>query len=150
MNMMQGGAQLVVARFLDGRTLKGTTRDFGPNKPQFHLFPWGEESDKPLDIVIGALKAVFFVKSYEGNSAYDEDNSFEKAQGQGRKLVVHFKDGETIAGFTMGYSPKNQGFFLIPADSESNNARIYIVNVAVNKVVPFTGAAPANRAASGS
>jgi hypothetical protein len=150
MNMMQGGAQPVVARFLDGRTLKGTTRDFGPNKPKFHLFPWGEEVDKPLDIVIGSLKAVFFVKSYEGDSEHNEDNSFERAKGQGRKLVVHFKDGETIAGFTMGYNPSNQGFFLIPSDPDSNNARIYVVNAAVNKVEPFTGVAPADRAASGS
>ncbi len=149
MTMIQGGAQPVVARFLDGRTLKGTTRDFGPNKEQFHLFPWGEEVDKPLDIVVGALKAVFFVKSYEGNKDHVEDNSFDSARGQGRKLVVHFKDGETIAGFTMGYNPKNQGFFLIPADPDSNNTRIYIVNAAVAKVEPYTGAAPADRAASG-
>jgi hypothetical protein len=147
--MMQGGAQPVVVRFLDGRTLKGTTRDFGPMKPKFHLFPWGEESDKPLDIIIGSLKAVFFVKSYEGNSEHNEDNSFENAKGQGRKLVVHFKDGETIAGFTMGYNPSNQGFFLIPADPDSNNARIYIVNAAVKKVEPFTGAAPVEKAAGG-
>jgi hypothetical protein len=146
--MIQSGAQPVVARFLDGRTLKGTTRDFGPNKPKFHLFPWGKEADKPLDIVIGALKAVFFVKSFDGNSEHNEDNSFESAKGQGRQLVVQFKDGELIAGFTMGYNPRNQGFFLIPADPDSNNARIYIVNAAVNKVEPFSGMAPTDRAAS--
>ena len=150
MTMMHGGAQPVVARFLDGRTIKGTTRDFGPNKAQFHLFPWGEESDKPLDIVVGALKALFFVRSFEGNKDHVEDNSFETAKGQGRKLVVHFRDGETIAGYTMGYNPANQGFFLIPADPDSNNTRIYVVNAAVNKAVPFTGVAPMDRAASGS
>ena len=44
--MIHSGAQPVVARFQDGRTLKGTTRDFGPNKQRFHLFPWGKEDDQ--------------------------------------------------------------------------------------------------------
>ncbi len=132
------GGQPVVARFMDGRIIKGTTRDFAPNKPLFHLFPWGEETDKALDIPIGALKAVFFVKSYEGDKNYVDDNSFANAKGQGRKLVVTFKDGELLAGFTMGYNPNNQGFFMIPADQKSNNARVYVVNASVKKVEPET------------
>ncbi len=149
MAMMQSGAQPVVARFLDGRTIKGTTRDFGPNKDLFHLFPWGEEGDQALDIIIGALKAIFFVKSYEGNSKHVEDNSFGSAKGQGRRILVHFKDGEVLGGFTMGYNPKSQGFFLTPADPDSNNIRAYIVNAAVNKVETVTGVPTAGQAATG-
>ena len=58
---------MVVARFLDGRVIKGTTQDFAPLKTRFHLFPWGDEVAKPLDIPTGALKALFFVKSYDGD-----------------------------------------------------------------------------------
>ena len=148
MTSMQGGAQPVVVRFMDGRILKGTTRDFAPNKPNFHLFPWGEEGDKALDIIVGALKAIFFVKNYEGDKGHVLDNSFASAKGQGRKIIVTFKDGEVVAGFTMGYNPKNQGFFLIPADPDCNNSRAYVVNLAVSKVEPATGAAPAGSAAS--
>ena len=148
MTMMQGGAQPVVVRFMDGRILKGTTRDFAPNKPNFHLFPWGEEGDKALDIVVGSLKAIFFVKSYEGDKQHVTDNSFAKARGQGRKIMVTFQDDEVLAGFTMGYNPKSQGFFLIPADPDCNNSRVYIVNSAINKVEPSTGAAPAGLASS--
>jgi hypothetical protein len=132
------GGQAVVVRFVDGRILKGTTRDFAPNKPVFHLFPWGEETDKALEIPVGALKAVFFVKSYEGDKNHAAGNSFAEAKGQGRKLVVTFKDGEVVAGFTMGYNPENQGFFMVPADGNSNNARVYVVNGAVLKVGPAT------------
>jgi hypothetical protein len=131
---------------MDGRILKGTTRDFAPNKPKFHLFPWGEEGDKALDIVVGGLKAVFFVKSYEGDKEHVLDNSFTKAKGQGRKLLVTFMDGEVLAGFTMGYNPKSQGFFLIPADPDCNNSRVYVINAAVTKVEPATGAVPAGNA----
>lgn len=133
--------QLVVARFVDGRLLKGTTRDFGPNKPKFHLFPWGEETDKPLDIPVGALKALFFVKSYDGDSDFVPAQSFDDARGQGRKVVVTFKDGEVMAGFTMGYNPKSQGFFLIPVDPGGNNARVFAVNAAVRKVENAVGEA---------
>jgi hypothetical protein len=139
MTVIGSGGQAVVVRFMDGRILKGTTRDFAPNKPAFHLFPWGEETDKALEIPVGALKAVFFVKSYEGNKSHAAGNTFDGARGQGRKLLVTFKDGEVLAGFTMGYNPKNQGFFMIPADQKSNNARVYVVNGSVGKVEPATG-----------
>ena len=49
----------VVARFKDNTMRKGTTRDFFPNKTQFHL----EEMDGEIsEISIEDLKAVFFVK----------------------------------------------------------------------------------------
>ena len=63
--------------------------------------------------------------------------------------MVTFKDGEMLAGFTMGYNPNNQGFFLIPADPDSNNSRAYILNSALKKVEPAIGEAPPDLASSG-
>ena len=40
---------LVVARFLDGRTVKGTTQDFAPAKERFHIFPNGDRSANPVE-----------------------------------------------------------------------------------------------------
>jgi hypothetical protein len=148
MSMNQSAAQLVVIRFMDGHVLKGTTRDFAPDKARFHLFPSGDEEGKALDVVIGSLKAIFFVKSHEGNPGYVKDNSFERARGQGRRLVVTFKDGEMLAGFSMGYDPNSQGFFLIPADPDSNNSRAYILNSALKKVEPAIDEAPPDLASS--
>jgi hypothetical protein len=141
--MVDSKAQKVVIRFQDGRMLKGTTRDFAPNKVKFHLFPWGDEEDKALEIVFGALKAVFFVKNWEGDKDHVVDNSFENATGQGRRVVVTFKDREVMAGYTMGYNPNSQGFFLLPVDRKCNNIRVYVVNSAVAKVEPATGLRPA-------
>jgi hypothetical protein len=138
----------VVARFQDGRVLKGTTRDFGPLKPNFHLFVEGDESANSLAIQIGALKAVFFVKSWDGDARRVDDNSFEGATGQGRRVVVTFLDGEVMAGFTMGYAANKPGFFVIPADPRANNARVFVVSGAVRKVEWATATSAAFAAAS--
>ena len=125
---------LVVARYLNGRTVKGTTQDFAPAKTQFHVFPHGDRSAHALEVDFKDLKAVFFVKSYDGDADHHEDYSFDRVKGHGRKAVVTFNDGETIVGYTMGYHPDRPGFFLLPAEERSNNARVFIVNAAVKDV----------------
>ena len=125
--------RLVVARFVDGRVLKGTTHDFAPNKTEFRLYERGDERSRAVAVSVGSLKAIFFVKSFEGDSSHQVNYSFERAGGQGRKMRVRFNDGELMAGLTMGYNAKKQGFFLIPADPHGNNHRVYVLNSAVAK-----------------
>ena len=98
------------------------------------LFVDGEETGRPLSIPIGALKGLFFVKSYEGNPDRDARYDFDTARQQGRRIEVRFRDGEVMAGFTMGYSKDKPGFFLIPADPDGNNLRVFVVNAAVVEV----------------
>jgi hypothetical protein len=45
-----------------------------------------------------------------------------------------FIDGETMAGYTLGYSPDRQGFYLTSADLQGNNERIFVVKSATEKV----------------
>jgi hypothetical protein len=137
----------VVARFQDGRVLKGTTQDFAPHKSRFHLFLDGDESSKPLDVPVGALKALFFVKTWVGDAKRIDDNTFARATGQGRRLLVTFADGEVMAGFTMGYAADKPGFFLIPADPNANNARVFVVKGAIKKVEFVTASNPGFAAA---
>lgn len=119
----------VVARFNDGRILKGHTNDFLPTKDRFHLaVEGGAPGSKPLEIGVSELKGLFFVKTLEGHPDHKKLNDFEHGKlAPGRKVVVHFKDGETLAGTTQGYQPNRPGFFLIPADGDSNNERCFIV-----------------------
>jgi hypothetical protein len=124
----------VVARFADGRVLKGTTQDFAPHKPIFHLSVWGDPTARALAIPIGALKALFFVRTYEGDSKHVENRDLTSAKGQGRKIVVTFLDGEVVSGFTTGYSNDKPGFFVIPGDPASNNARVFVVAASVKRV----------------
>jgi len=132
-----GGAitgRMVVARFCDGRTVKGTTQDFVPNRTTFHIYPGGDESSKALAVNLDTLKALFFVKSFTGRRTHVENYDFERFKGYGRRCRVTFQDGELIAGYITGYSPERPGFFLVPAEANSNNDRVFIVNKAVRSV----------------
>ena len=120
----------VVVRFKDGSIMKGKTNDFFPNKTSFHLETLNGET-KTIDVE--QLKAFFWVKDFEGNKTYDEDYEDEIA-GTGRKIMVKFSDGESIIGYTLGYSPDRQGFFMTPADLKSNNHRIFVVKSASEKI----------------
>ena len=134
MDTVSTSGSAVVARFVDGRVLKGTTHDFAPHKPIFHLSAWDDPAAKALAVPVGALKALFFVRTYEGDPKYVEDRDWAHAQGQGRKIVVTFSDGEVLRGFTTGYSKDKQGFFVIPLDPKANNSRVYVVTTSVKKV----------------
>lgn len=144
MDTPQSSGSAVVARFVDGRVLKGTTHDFAPNKPGFHLYVWRESAPRGVAVSVAELKALFFVKSFAGDPKHVENLDVAAAKGQGRRIVVTFADGEIVAGFTTGYAKDKQGFFVIPADPQSNNARIYVVTASVTSVA--WADAPAARA----
>jgi hypothetical protein len=129
-----GNGTWVVAHFLDGRVLKGMTQDFAPHKPTFHLFPAHGAPSRGVTLPLDQLKAVFFVRSFDGNRQHTGHDAFPMDRGQGRKVLVTFLDGEVLAGFTTGYSPGKTGWFLIPADPQSNNERVFVVTSAVSKV----------------
>lgn len=124
----------VVARFLDGTTLKGTTEDFFPNRPTFHLLVLG--NPRSQEIRCAQLKAVFFVKDFGGDPAREDLPGYTAGVGPslGKKIAVQFKDGEVICGYTLSYSTDRSGFFLLPADERGNNLRVYVLKHATKKV----------------
>lgn len=123
-------ANRVVVKFKDEKMLKGKTSDFFPNKSQFHLELITGEL---LDVHVEELKAIFFVKDYDGNKERKKEYK-DDITGTGRKMEVNFSDGESIIGFTLGYSPDRQGFYLTPADLDGNNIRIFVVKSATKKI----------------
>ena len=120
----------IVARFKDGTLMKGTTSDFFPKKNTFHI---NLKNGEIVSIVKEELKALFFVRDFEGNKSYEETYT-DAVPGGGRKVMVKFNDGEEIVGFSQGCSPGLAGFFLVPAGKKSNNERIYIVTSATKKM----------------
>ena len=124
----------VVVHYKDGTVVKGHSQDFNPNRPFFHLHTEspGAPGNESLTIEMRELKAVFFVKTFEGNKDYRKRNEFLPTdRPQGKKVEVTFFDDEIIQGSTVGYDPQRQGFFLFPADGNSNNIRIFVVSSAV-------------------
>lgn len=126
----------VVAHTRKGQLLKGVTNDFVPAKDRFHLIPAGSPAGtRAQEVVIADLKALFFVKDFKGNPDHRKRNTFDQRLiFQGRKIRVVFQDGETLLGTTQGYMPGRPGFFLVPADTESNNERCFIVAAAAKEV----------------
>lgn len=129
-----GETNRVVARFLDGNTLKGTTEDFFPNRPTFHLAVLGQPRSQ--EIRCAQLKAVFFVKDFSGDARREDVPGYSASdlQNLGKKVAVQFKDGEIICGYTLSYSTDRSGFFLLPADEGANNLRVYVLKHATKKV----------------
>lgn len=126
----------IVAHFQDGHLLKGLTNDFLPAKERFHLVaPEQAAGAKAVEVRVAELKALFFVKTYEGNSEHRDsaDLSGGKA-GTGRAIRVVFKDGEVMVGTTQGYDKSRPGFWLVPVDPASNNERCFVVAGAAREV----------------
>lgn len=132
------GVCKVVARFADGHVLKGTVQDFAPSRTVFHLIP-GEPGAVPVKVSVDSLKALFFVKDFVGDPKREDRVDLDDCRDQGRRLIVHFADGEKIAGTTTAFAPDHPGFFIVPADREGNNERIYVVRSAVRRVEWVTG-----------
>jgi len=125
----------VVAHFLDGTLLKGTTEDFSPNRPAFHLHERGRS--EAVAIQCRKLKAVFFVRNLNGNPERRDIPGFIQGPGEtnmGKKVAVRFRDKEIIFGYTLTYTRERNGFFLTPADPGSNNLRVYVLTAATLEV----------------
>ena len=121
------GWSMVILRYLDGKPLRGFCNDFNASRAQFHLWPSVDAlSSQQVIVPVSRLKAVFFVRDFDGDPGYVERHTFETTPN-GRKLEVTFLDGEVIVGSTLSYRPEGTGFFLCPADRRSNNARIFVV-----------------------
>jgi hypothetical protein len=124
--------QKVIARFQDGRLVRGYTSDFHPSKPQLHLSTEPRSSDT-MFLQLSQLKALFFVRDFAGDEARVDRQEFS-ASPQGRKVAITFNDGEILIGSTLGYRGEGNGFFVHPADPRSNNLRVFVAPGATQQV----------------
>lgn len=121
----------VVARYKDGRIVKGTCLDIEAGRPSCHV---RTPESKTVEVQLKDLKAFFFVRSLEGDSAHDEDRTPdpEDLRSRGSTLVtLTFEDGEVMVGLTNRYPPSRPFFFVLPVDSKSNNVRMLVNREAV-------------------
>ena len=119
----------------DGQRIKGFTWDFVPNRDTFHVSD-PEDERKVVELSFSDLKAVFFVKNFQGTPGRPSPTfSEESLEGvPGLKIKVTFVDGEVMFGTTNGYQPGRKGFFVMPADKTSNNERVYVISAAAQSV----------------
>lgn len=139
----------VVLKFLDGTIIKGYLRDFSEKSDELKLQEPGAMAVRTVKSDL--LKAIFFVKSFEGNRQYNEKKTYGIRKPHGHRTFIKFVDGEDLVGFLESEMPWDKGFFLshhtinnlkgfflLPADEGSNNIRVFIFVHAVKDltVVP--------------
>lgn len=134
----------VVVRMLDGSTIKGYLEDFTEASDPITVKV--QSSGQVQTIPINDVKAIFFVKSFEGNPDYKEKKYYRPLPEKKRRIYVKFKDRETMLGYIEGELPWDKGFFLSsdtkdkkgffmrPSDEGSNNRLIFVVASSVEDV----------------
>ena len=120
--------QRLVVRYLDGRTIYGVSFALNPKDTGFHLDETdakGVTAGKSIQIEFSDLKAVFYVKSFDGK--YDKTEQFREWAPEGSEIVLEFTDGEAIHGSTQHpYNPHDVRFYLVPLDADTNNISILV------------------------
>jgi hypothetical protein len=125
--------QKIVVHFLDHTLMKGHARFFFHHQMQMLVETLeGEERLVPFSDV----KAVFFVRSFTGDKRRLEKKQFgPRSPRFGQSVRVTFLDGESMLGRAVGYKPEDRGFYLKPADPDSNNEIVYVPQTSVREVV---------------
>jgi hypothetical protein len=133
----------VAAHFVDGRILKGLALDFRPSQPTF-LLRLRDAADPvgAISIRLADLKALFFVKEFEGNPKYRTSTGTDRTSLLEQQVRVRFRDGEVLRGTSPSRDHGGAGFFLIPMDPRSNNRRIYVVTANVAESLIEKGERP--------
>ena len=123
----------VVAHFLDGRIVKGTSLDVAPSSPKCHV----KTDEHMVEVELEKLKALFFVRDLTGDREYRESltpdpNDMRLRGTKGIELIFH--DGERLVGLTNRFPPTKQYFFVLPMDANSNNIRVLVNKFAVESI----------------
>lgn len=129
---------MVVARYADGRTVKGSSLDVDPNRPKCHV---RTAEGEMVEVALDDLKALFFVRSLTGDSKHVEGKDIAPVDPRlrGTRLIqVTFADGETLIGLATRFPPLKKLFFLTPVDTGSNNIRILVNERHVSSMAPHT------------
>ena len=125
-------SQKVIIRYTDGRVLRGFVplRNDATHQDTLPDSVVVKESDgKPVKVVASEIKAVFFVKSFEGNQDYTEFKVFSsRPSGKGVWVRVLFKDGELIEGVAPNcFETYSQPlFYITPPDPRANNQGVLV------------------------
>jgi hypothetical protein len=124
----------VVVRFKDKTLLKGTISNFSPFfLSYFQLVQLELLNGDSVIVNIDKIKAVFFVKSFEGNKEYKYKYD-DELSCIGDKITLTFDDGEKMVGYTEDLDYSRQGYFITPADVNGNNKHVFASKSAIDSV----------------
>ena len=115
------GEHRVVLHTLEGQVRRGTVRDLDLLDPVIRLAQPGRP---PEAIAADRVKAIFFM----------QEPGTPPPPSTGRRIRVGFADGRQIVGFSEDVDGGEQGFFLVPADTRTHTARIYVFRAGIASI----------------
>jgi tetratricopeptide (TPR) repeat protein len=128
--------QRLVVRMLDGEVLYGVCFALNVRSEGFHLDlvdKKGQPQGKTRRVAFKDLKAVYYVKSFDGN--FDHSIPNRDPHSVGAEVVVEFNDGEVLRGNTFStYREDHPRFYVIPEDERSNNISVLVERSSVKGI----------------
>ena len=124
-------SQKVVAHFIAGDIVKGTSADVDPGRPLCHI---QSPERGAVEVNLSDVKALFFVRDFGGKPDYDESHQPQSGDIRlrgSRTVELTFHDGEKLGCLMNRYPPNRPFFFVLPMDQRSNNIRILVNREAV-------------------
>jgi hypothetical protein len=122
---MSSNTSKVVLRLRNGQVIKGRLARFTPEAGLVGV------SVPPVAevqlVALESLKAVFYVKDYAGNPAYNTKRGIFTPDAAGHRIRVRFHDGEELWGTAENLPMSGPGYFLRGGDPDDNNDRVYVV-----------------------
>lgn len=113
-------------RFRDGKIVKGTTYKLDTQSLGFYLVPL-EPTDEAerMNIYFSDIKAIYFVRDFEGKLDPSEADGQYVAEGQDVRVAL--PDGEIIEGRALHrFDPTCERFFMVPKEGDTNIISILI------------------------
>lgn len=137
--------QKVVVHLKGGVIVKGYTQTEAPSdltsllENPYRSFPselklTSENGDSLRAVNLADAKAVYYVKTFEGNKETKGVRFYENGPTvQGIWVEIRFKDGEVVEGIIHNsvHHLVEPGFFLSPSDPLSNNELMYVLKTSV-------------------
>jgi hypothetical protein len=104
----------VVAHFLNGRLVKGSSTSIALDRPICHVMT---RNQGVVDVTLSEVKALFFVKDLEGNRTYRDHQvigSTDRRATGAKRLQITFRDGEQLVALAPTYEGTRQFFTCSP------------------------------------
>ena len=106
---------------VEGQVLRGSLANADLGDPELPLLqPNGAVARIPAEHV----KAIFFMLP----------SGERPAAAAGTRLRIVFGDGRQVSGLSPDYSPDSSGFFVLPLDSRTHTARVWVYRANVRQI----------------
>jgi len=115
------GDHRIVLHTVEGQVLRGSLANADLADPELPLI---QPNGAVARIPAGQVKAIFFMLQA----------GERPAAAAGTRVRVTFGDGRQVSGLSPDYSPDSSGFFVLPLDSRTHTARVWVYRATVRQI----------------